>query len=136
MSESGEWCVGTSDLLLRLATRRRFLRLLGAAGSVVLLPGLFASCEDRDAVTAPQPGNFRLDLSTDNGILNFAYALEQLEAAFYTAALTSTAFGQLSTAEKEVIADLQAHEVIHRELLKRLLASAAIPSIAFSATTI
>jgi hypothetical protein len=135
MSESNEFFIGNSDQLFQPTTRRRFLGLLGVAGSIVLLPGLFTAC---DSITDPTiaPALFRLDLSSDTGILNYAYALEQLEAAFYTAALSSPGYAALSAPEQEVLTDLQKHEVIHREFLKQLLGASAIPSIAFSATAV
>jgi hypothetical protein len=116
-------------------TRRRFLGLLGMAGSIVLLPSVFTAC-DSDSITDPTTGTYVLNLSDDTGILNYAYALEQLEAAFYTAALTSPGFAALSVAEKEVLSDLQKHEVIHREFFKQVLGSEKIPEIAFNATTV
>jgi hypothetical protein len=137
MSERTEMIISSSDQLLRATTRRRFLGMLGVAGSIVFLPGVFRACGD-DSITDPttDPANYRLDLRTDNGILNYAYALEQLEAAFYSAAITSTGYSQLSANEQEVISDLQKHEVIHREFLKAVLGSSAIPTIAFNATTV
>jgi hypothetical protein len=129
--------VGSSDQLLRATTRRRFLGMLGAAGSIVFLPSVFTACSD-SGITDPatDPANYTLDLQSDTGILNYAYALEQVEAAFYTAALTSPAFPLLSANEQEVITDLQKQEVIHREFLKTVLGGSAIPTIAFNAATI
>ena len=136
MSESNELIISSSDQLLQPTTRRRFLGMLGVAGSVVFLPSVFTAC--KDSVTDPtlNADNYRLNLSTDIGILNYAYALEQLEAAYYTAAITSPGFAALSAGEQEVISDLQKHEVIHREFLKTVLGSQAIPTIAFNATTV
>lgn len=139
MSESTELIISNSDQLLQPTTRRRFLGLLGAAGTVVFLPSVFTACHDSDNVTDPlNTAAYKLDLSTDIGILNYAYALEQLEAAFYTyvVATPSPGFTALSTDEKEIFTDLQKHEVIHREFLKVALAGAAIPDIAFNATTV
>ena len=137
MLESKELIISNSDMLLQPTTRRKFLGLLGVAGSVVFLPSVFTACSS-DSITDPtlNPDNYRLDLSTDAGILNYAYALEQLEAAFYTTALTSPGYGQLSANEQEVISDLQKHEVIHREFFKMVLGTAALPTIAFNATTV
>jgi hypothetical protein len=138
MSDGKELIIGNSALLCERTTRRRFLGMLGIAGTIVLLPSVFTGCSDDDSITDPtlNPDAYRLDLANDTGILNYAYALEQLEAAFYATALTSPGYDALSTAEKEAFSDLQKHEVIHRELLRQALGPAAIPSIAFSATTI
>jgi len=129
----------SGDQLLQATTRRRFLGMLSVGGAIVLLPGVFAACnndDDNDTGTNPTGTPYKLDLSTDIGILNYAYALEQLEAAYYTSALTSAGFAALSANEQEVLSDLQKHEVIHREFFKQVLGSAAIPTIAFNATTV
>ena len=129
--------IDRADTLFRSTTRRGFLRAMGVGGSIVLLPSVFAACNNDDSVTGTTTNTtYTLDLSTDTGILNYAYALEQLEAAFYTTALTSTAFSSLSAAEQEVLGDLQKHEVIHREFFKTVLGANAIPAISFNATAV
>ena len=66
------------------------------------------------------------DLGTgDVGILNYAYALEQLEAAFYAEVLAKP-YKDMSVDEKAVLTDLAAHEVAHRDFLKTALADKAI----------
>ncbi len=66
--------------------------------------------------------------SGDLGVLNFAYALEQLEAAFYTQLRTGTYYTGLTagSAEKQVLDDLYYHEVIHREFFQLALGANAI----------
>lgn len=128
--------IGSGDELLRPATRRRFLAWVGIAGGALLLPGVFSACGDPDDITRPGGGAFRLDLSSDAGLLNYLYALEQADAAFYTAALTSPGWGSLDGGEQEVFSDLQKHEEIHRALLGHLLGSAAIPPITFRTSTL
>src|SRR4051812_48548135 len=138
MPERKELIISSGDQLLQTTTRRRFLGLLAMGGSVLMLPTVFTACGDDDSITDPftDPSRYRLDLSNDTGILNYAYALEQLEAAFYTAGLTAPGFAALSAAEKEVLQDLQKHEVIHREFLKQVLGVAALPDVGFNATTV
>ena len=138
MPEREELVIRRGDQLLQPTTRRRFLGLLAVGGSVLMLPSVFAACSDDDSITDPvaDPARYRLDLSTDTGILNYAYALEQVEAGFSTAALTSAGFDALSAAEQEVLQDLQQHEVVHREFFRQLLGSAALPSIGFNTTTV
>jgi hypothetical protein len=137
MSETNELIISSSDQLLQPTTRRKFLGLMGVAGSVVFLPSVFTACSS-DSTTDPllNADNYRLNLSNDIGILNYAYALEQLEAAYYTAAIASPGFTALSAAEQEVLSDLQKHEVIHREFFKTVLGSSAIPTIGFNTTTV
>ena len=137
MPESKELIIRSGDQLLQQTTRRRFLGLLAMGGSILMLPSVFTACDD-NSITDPftDPDRYRLDLSTDTGILNYAYALEQLEAAYYTAVLTAAGFAALSAAEKEVLQDLQKHEVIHRQFFKQVLGTAALPDIGFNATTV
>jgi hypothetical protein len=127
------------ELLFKVSTRRSFLKLLGVGGSIVLMPSVFAACNDNDNITGtggnPGPG-VTLDLSNDTGILNYAYALEQLEAAFYTAVVASAAFSSMNAEQQEVMFDLRNHEVIHREFLKAALGSSAITSLSLNSTTV
>ena len=90
MSESKEMVISSGDQLLKATTRRRFLGMMGMGGAIVFLPSVFTACNNDDNVTGPgNTAEFTLNLSNDTGILNYAYALEQLEAAYYTAALGS-----------------------------------------------
>lgn len=64
----------------------------------------------------------------DFGVLTYAYALEQLEADFYTKVVNGDQFGNIfSSEEQQVLSDLYAHEVIHREFFKAAL-SGALPN--------
>ena len=63
-----------------------------------------------------------LDLSTDTGVLNYAYALEQLEAAFYTQ-VVATPFAGMTTAELQILTDVRDHEIAHRDFFKAALGS-------------
>lgn len=126
--------VNAPDALWRVETRRGFLKVLGVGGSIVLMPSLFEACNNS---TGPDVvGSATLNLSNDTGILNYAYALEQLEAAFYTAVVASAAFGGMSAELKEVFTDLQNHEVAHREFLKAALGSSAIGTLALNTSTV
>ena len=137
MSERSDGLVvGRAEQLWRPETRRGFLRMLGLGGTIVLLPSVFAACDDDDEITGPNGDGVVLDLSDDTGILNYAYALEQLEAAFYTAVVGSAAFGGLSANEKEVLTDLRNHEVIHREFLAQVLGDAALPDLELDQATV
>jgi hypothetical protein len=126
--------IGSPAQLVQPATRRSFMKLLGIGGSIVLLPSVFAACSDDDDDIVGGGGgtntSVTLNLNNDIGIFNYAYALEQLEAAFYTQALASTAFASLSAADREMLADIQADEVIHRDFLRTALDTARIPDLA------
>jgi hypothetical protein len=133
--------------LTRPATRRDFLRALGLGGTVVLMPAVFAACTDDGVATGPAArasvpnlavAPVALDLSTDVGIFNFAYALEQLEAAFYTQVNFTPGFASTFPAnDRELLREIWKDEVAHREFLKAALGSAAIPALTpnFAAVT-
>ena len=137
--------VGDPAALGAVATRRNFLRALGMGGSIVLLPSVFAACsESTDSLVSPEVNAqitsqfpVSLDLSNDIGILNYAYALEQLEAAFYQAVVALPNFTTLFSApEQEVLGDLRNHEVIHRDFLKQALGGAAIGALSADFTSV
>lgn len=71
----------------------------------------------------------------DFGILNYAYALEQLEAAFYTQVI-ATPFAQMISAEREILTDIRDHEIAHREFFKAALGKKAIPALQVNFTSI
>lgn len=82
-----------------------------------------SSDDDKGSTTDDQkPGvrNGVFDLGGgDLGVLTYAYALEQLEADFYTRVVNSNTFGSTFNAEEQaVLSDLYRHEVIHREFFK------------------
>lgn len=132
--------IASADELLRPATRRKFVRMLGVGGSIVMLPSIFGACDDDDDPVNPQspPASpppaptaaIAFDLRTDIGIFRFAHTLEQLEAAFYTAVVGASNFSTLFNAEeREVLTDLRNHEIIHREFFRTALGAQAVPDI-------
>jgi Ferritin-like domain len=66
--------------------------------------------------------------SGDFGVLNYAYALEQLEAAFYTQAI-ATPYQSMSRYEHSVLSDIKGHEIAHREFFKKALGRNRIPDL-------
>ncbi len=98
-------------------SRRRFFAIGGAAA-------LLAACDSTDDDDA----DVILDFSSDFGVLNYAYALEQLEAAFYTQ-VVATPYSGINAAETQIMNDLKAHEIIHRDFFKTALGSNAIPAL-------
>ncbi len=102
--------------------RRQFLKLSGMA---VVGSGLLIACSnDDDSFTPPDSEIF--DLGAGNlGILNYAYALEQLEAAFYTQVLDGAYWAGAPANEKQILEDLYNHEVIHREFFKTAITAVA-----------
>lgn len=66
--------------------------------------------------------------SGDIGILNYAYALEQLEAAYYTMVM-SRPYRGMSRREHSLLSDIRSHEVTHRDFLRGALGGNAIPAL-------
>lgn len=104
-----------------LLDRRNFLTKTGmaAAGTGIFL----VSCHTDFGPLPPQPEEEDVfDLGGgDLGVLNYAYALEQLEADFYTRVLDGSYWASADATEKIVFEDLRNHEVIHREFFKTAL---------------
>jgi rubrerythrin len=73
--------------------------------------------------------------SGDTGILNYAYALEQLEAAFYTQVLL-VGWGAQQGSDQELIRDIRDHEVAHREFFRAVLGDKAIPDLEVDFSTV
>lgn len=110
---------------LILPQRRQFLRFAGASALATTLL-LTTACSDDDEAM-PDPNTVDLG-SGDTGILNYAYALEQLEAAFY-AKVVADSMSMFSNSEAQIMQDIAGHEAIHRDFLKAALGSAAIPDL-------
>lgn len=111
-----------SKSVVQQVSRRKFLGYVGASSALLVTA---ASCKKDDAPS----GNGGVDLgSGDVGVLNYAYALEQLEAAFYLQ-IIATPYSGMSATEKSYFTDIRNHEVAHREFLKAALKSGAIPSL-------
>ena len=83
--------------------RRQFLKLGGMAALGTGL--LFACSDDDDNGTPMQPDVFDLG-SGDLGVLNYAYALEQLEADFYTKVVNDSYWAGANDVEKTLFLDL------------------------------
>ena len=104
-------------------SRRRFF---GITGGLVAAGMLLDSCNKDDD---DNNNNSGINLgSGDIGILNYAYALEQLEAAFYTQVAT-TPYTGITAAETALLTDIRDHEVAHREFFKKALGSNAIQAL-------
>ncbi len=120
----------TSDSLVPAAApllspirRRSFFRYAGATAGTAAL--VLAGCNKQDAA----PGLVAVGRG-DAGILNYAYALEQLEAAFYTQVRGSGYYLGLPPggAEQLALSDLYYHEIIHRDFLRTaIIAAGATP---------
>ncbi len=114
-----------TSFLGRTLRRRSFLRVAGAtaASSALVLAG--CGKDDNPTPTPGTTGTVTLTFKNDDtGLLNFAYLLEQIEAAFYQKVVAAFP-ADFTAADKAAFIDLRDHEVIHREFLKSVLAANA-----------
>jgi hypothetical protein len=105
--------------------RRTFLKYAGMGTAILSAGSVLSSCskdDDNMDGTGVSLG------SGDFAVLNYAYALEQLEAAFYTQ-VVATPYTSIPTAELNILADIRNHEIAHREFFKAALGSNAIPAL-------
>lgn len=108
-------------------SRRSFLGYAGAAAGMFGIAA--ASCKKNK-------NNDGVDLGTgDIGILNYAYALEQLEAAFYKQ-VTDSPYSGMTTLESQYFAEIRDHEIAHREFFKNALGGSKIPDLQVDFSTI
>lgn len=102
-------------------SRRYVLKWTGAAATVAVAGSVLPNFGITAALAA--------DLGEgDVGVLNYAYALEQLEAAFYTMVIDSPYSG-ITEEETSWLTDIRDHEVAHRDFLKEALGEGAIPAL-------
>lgn len=111
--------------------RRNMFKFLGATAAIAAIG---VSCKKDDNPGTNNNGAVNLG-SGDTGILNYAYALEQLEAAFYTQ-VVATPYSGISNDELNYMKDIKDHEIIHREFFKAAIGSAAIPSLTVNFSSI
>lgn len=111
--------------------RRKFLSALGMGTVGTAGVALLASCERNDwydQFRDNNKGGATIDFKDDIGILNYAYALEQLEAAFYTEVVAKSS-AVFSASQNAFFNDIKLHEIAHREFFKKALGSNAIGSL-------
>ncbi len=97
--------------------RRSFFMYAGATAGATAL--VLAGCSKSDS----SPGMVSLG-GGNLSVLNYAYALEQLEAAFYAQVVKSPA-SDFQTGELAYFTQVAAHEAIHRDFLKAAIINVA-----------
>ena len=114
--------VAVTEANIKNLSRRNFLGYIGGASALLLTA---AACK-KDSTSSTNTG---IDLgSGDVGVLNYAYTLEQIEAAFYTKVFESPYAG-ITASETALLGDIRDHEVAHREFFKAALATKALPTL-------
>ncbi len=96
------------------SNRREFLKLAAAGAAALGLTTTMSGC------VLAAAGTRKLDFRDDFGILNFAYALETLEARFYEKIVASPP-RDLRAGELQILRDIGDHEKAHARFLKRSL---------------
>jgi rubrerythrin len=106
--------------------RKGFLKYTAFTGAAALVGvGLPACKKDHGISSSSGP----IDVgSGDTGILNFAYALEQLEAAFYIK-VNASFYTNATAAEMAILSDIMNHEITHRDFFKAALGTSAIGTL-------
>ncbi len=128
-NSSNKELLEVAEAKIKNVSRRNFLGYIGGTSALLFAA---AACK-KDNMPANNTG---VDLgSGDVGILNYAYALEQIEAAFYTKIFESPYSG-ISASESVLLGDIRDHEVAHREFFKAALAAKAIPALELDFSTI
>lgn len=113
------------DIINRGVSRKGFIKFAGISAASVATFGLISCSDSTTDIIDDDDDDKRVNLgSGDVGILNYAYAIEQLEAAFYIAVLDS-AYSGMSSEEGQIMQDLRDHEVAHRDWLNAAISSVA-----------
>ena len=102
-------------------SRKNFFKYAGASAVGAVAFGL-SGCDDDGPSGPPMEDAVNLG-SGDTGILNFAFALEQLEAAFYIMATDQN--GWMQEGDGAIFEDIRDHEIAHRDWFSAVIGSVA-----------
>ncbi len=121
--QNEETSLPEGEFLARKVQRRSFLKYAGAGAAGIAL--IAAGCKQSNYNPDDPENGFGPGISLGAGdvaILNYAYALEQLEAAFYTQVI-ATPYSGMTAAETSLLTDIRDHEIAHREFFKAAIAA-------------
>ncbi len=116
-----------ADFFSTSVHRRSFFKYVGAGAAGLSL--MASACKIPNKVTGYNLGN------GDFAVLNFAYALEQMEGAFYTR-VTQNFYPGASELEKDLITDIRNNEIAHREWYRKVLALKKLPKLEFDFSSV
>ncbi len=111
---------------------------MATASAAVLLSGCNSHLDEFLDEVGDKSVKELISLSSgDKGVLNYAYTLEQLEAAFFTMAVNNQSFmNGLTSADRRFFTEIRNHEVVHVEFFKAVLGNDAIPDLKFNFSSI
>ncbi|MBA2270246.1 MAG: ferritin-like domain-containing protein [Chthoniobacterales bacterium] len=122
--------VAARDALLPAVRRRSFLKFASATALAFTASGLLP----RHSLAQATAAGVSLG-SGDTAVLNYAFALEQLEAEFYTLVAKSFYRG-INERERRILTDIRDHEIAHVDFYRAKLGRAAIPKLQFNFQTV
>ncbi|MEJ7626192.1 MAG: ferritin-like domain-containing protein [Ferruginibacter sp.] len=108
--------------------RRSFLKFVGASAAGIALTS--TGCKIHSKIA----GKHNLGKG-DFAVLNYAYALEQLEGAFYEK-VTSNFYTGATELEKDLLTDISHDEIAHREWFRQILFLKKLPKLQFDFSSI
>ena len=120
------------------SSRRDFFKRAGVGVGAFAAIATLQAC---DSEGGSGDADATLDFSSDVGVLNYAYALEQLEAAFYAQVIANGAFATVFNADEQaILRDIAAHEALHDDFFRIAITAAAptqiIPRLTVDFSTI
>lgn len=113
--------------------RRKFLSKLSVGA--VIAAGLASCSKTTSDIASSANVQNAVTSDSDVDILNYAYLLEQLEAAFYIK-VTDDFYAGAPWYEKRKLEQIRDHEIAHREFFKTALGSSAIDKQEFDFSSI
>lgn len=116
-----------TDFFSSSVHRRSFFKYAGAGAAGLALT--ISGCKIQSKASGYNLGK------GDFAVLNLAYALEQMEAAFYTR-VTQNFYPGATELEKDLITDIRNNEIAHREWYRKVLALKKLPKLEFDFSSI
>ena len=109
--------------------RRSFLKFTGLGVAGVALASAGCRINKDEETNSLSVGKH------DLAVLNYAFALEQMEAAFYTK-VTDSFYAGATELEKDLLVDIRNDEIAHREWFREVLTLKKLPPLEFDFSSV